>query len=101
MKKKVSIVKEEKEIESEELAEKGGVAMKIIGWLITLVGFSVLVVKAIDNFTGFAVVGDNAVLNSSYIWVVGLGLMIVGAMMLAVGREKRGGLEKLFFKDEI
>jgi len=66
---------------------KGSLAMKIIGWLITIVGFVFLFIKAFGNMTGF-VISESVNLLPDYSYLGGFLAVIVGVVLLmSTGRR--------------
>ncbi len=61
--------------------KKGNIALKIIGWLITIFGFSFLFIKAFGNLTGF-VVSQSVEQAPSYSYLFAILAVIFGVLLM-------------------
>lgn len=61
---------------------------KIIAWIIILIGFAFLFVKAFGDFTGFAV-AENLKILPDYTYLIGLVFVVVGVLIMGGGRDER------------
>ena len=62
--------------------------MKIVGWIITLVGFGFLFVKAFGSMTGF-VISETIQGAPDYFYLVGVVMLVVGILLVMLSKRKK------------